>query len=120
MKLLINKNIDVDGIVIYISLYKLHKSFLLLISDQENMGIGSVTMASPPITEGLKSTVASYRLFGVEKKLLSTIIAEKASSVLKAPVLLLLFLKIKKKEEELVKPLVDSLKEILSTLMDNL
>ena len=56
----------------------------------------------------------------MEKKLLSTIIAEKASSVLKAPVLLLLFLKIKKKEEDLVKPLVDSLKEFLSTLMDNL
>jgi hypothetical protein len=118
MKQLVDKNIDVDGTVIYLSLYKLHKSYLLLISDQKSMGIGSVTMASPPTIEGIKSTVASYRLFGVNKKLLSTIIAEKASSVLKAPVLLLLFIKIKKKEEELVKPLVDSLKDILSKMME--
>ncbi len=116
MKQLIDKNIDADGNVIYLSLYKLHKSYLLLISDQKDMGIGSVTMASPPTIEGLKSTVASYRLFGVEKKLLSTIIAEKASSVLKAPVLLLLFIKLKKKEEELVKPLVDSLNDLLSKI----
>ena len=120
MKHLVDKDIVIDGIVIYLSLYQLHKSFLLLISDQKNMGIGSVTMASPPTIEGLKSTVASYRLFGVEKKLLSTIIAEKASSVLKAPVLLLLFLKFKKKEEELIKPLVDSLKDILDTTADKL
>lgn len=118
MKQLFNKNIDIDGVIIYLALYKLHKSFLLLISDQMDMGIGSVTMASPPTIEGLKSTAASYRLFGVEKKLLSTIIAEKASSVLKAPVLLLLFLKLKKKEEELVKPLVDSLRKTLSEIVD--
>lgn len=119
MKQLVNKNVEVDGAILYVALYKLHKSFLLLISDQKDMGVGSVTMASPPTIEGLKSTAASYRLFGVEKKLLSTIIAEKASSVLKAPVLLLLFLKLKKKEEDLVKPLIDFLKEILNEVVDH-
>jgi len=120
MKQLVDKAIEIDGVIIYIALYMLHKSYLLLISDQKEMGIGSVTMASPPTIEGLKSTAASYRLFGLEKKLLCTIIAEKASSVLKAPVLLLLFLKVKKEEEELVKPLLGFLKEVLNETSDGL
>ena len=118
MKQLVENSVTIDDVVIYFSLYKLYKSFLLLISDQKDMGIGSVTMASPPTIEGLKSTCASYRLFGVEKKLLSTIIAERASSILKKPVLLLLFIKSEKREEDLVKPLVESLKEITTEIVD--
>ncbi|MFW9898168.1 MAG: hypothetical protein ACFFDO_02785 [Candidatus Thorarchaeota archaeon] len=118
MKNLVDKNIEIDDTTIYFTLYKLHKSYLLLISDQKNMGIGSVTLSSPPLIEGLKSTAASYNLFGVEKKLLSTIISEKASNILKAPVLLLLFLKIKKKEEEIAKPLMKFLIEILTDIAE--
>ena len=118
MEQIIDKSVNIDGTIIYLALYKLHKSYLLLISDQKDLGIGSVTLGSPPMIEGLKSTAASYRLFGVDKKLLSTIIAEKASNVLKAPVLLLLFLKIEKKEEELARPIAEFLKEVLSTITD--
>ena len=114
MKLLAEKNIKIDDILFYLILFKLHKSYLLLISDQKNMGIGSVTLGSPPTINGLKSTAASYKLFGVNKQLLSTIIAERASYILKAPVLLLLFLKIKKKEEDIAKPLISFLNEILT------
>jgi len=118
MKQIVDESVNIDGTIIYLVLYKLHKSYLLLISDQSDLGIGSVTLGSPPMIEGLKSTMASYRLFGVNKKLLSTIIVEKASSVLKAPVLLLLFLKIEKKEEELARPLAKFLKEVLSSIID--
>ena len=117
MKQLIDETVDIDGNAIYIKLYKLYKSFMLLISDQKEMGIGSVTMASPPITEGIKSRAASYRLFGVEHKLLSTIITESTSTILKGPVLLLLFLKSNKKEDELLKPLIQFLKEILEKIV---
>ena len=118
MKNLVDKNIEIDHTTIYFTLFKLHKSYLLLISDQKNMGIGSVTLSSPPLIEGLKSTAASYNLFGVEKKLLSTIISEKASNILKAPVLLLLFLKIKKKEEDIAKQLMKFLNEILTDIAE--
>ncbi|MCP4762477.1 MAG: hypothetical protein GY870_11910, partial [archaeon] len=104
------------GTIIYLALYKLYKSYLLLISDQKDLGIGTITMGSPPMIEGLKSTGSSYQLFGVDKKLLSTIIVEKASNVLKSPVLLLLFLKVEKKEEELVKPLAEFLNEVLKNI----
>ncbi len=118
MKLLIEKSKDIDDITVFLALFELHKSYLLLISDQKEMGIGSVTIGSPPMIEGLKATSASYTLFGVYEKLLSTIIAEKASYILKAPVLLMLFLKSKKKEESIAKPLVTFIDEILSEISE--
>ena len=119
MKNLIDKNLNIDNLTIFLSLIKLHKSYLLLISDQRDMGIGSVTLASPPLIEGLKSTAASYNLFGVEKKLLSTIISERASNILKAPVLLLLFLKSKIKEEDIAKPIIEFLNSTLTGIIEN-
>ncbi|UCC21031.1 MAG: hypothetical protein JSV62_07060 [Promethearchaeota archaeon] len=113
MNLLTEDNIEIDDKRIYITLFKLHNSFLLLISDQLDMGIGSVTLGSPPTIEGLKTSTASYSLFGVHSKLLSTIIVERAVNILKAPVLLLLFIKILKSEEDLIKPLMDFLNTIL-------
>ncbi|MFX1259409.1 MAG: hypothetical protein ACFFAN_16255 [Promethearchaeota archaeon] len=118
MKILTEKNITVDDIKIFLTLFKLHKSYLLLISDQEEMGIGSVTLGNPPLINGLKSTSASYKLFGVNNKLLSTIISERASYILKAPVLLLFFLKCKKKENEIINPLMKFLNEILKDIIE--
>ncbi|MFX0043288.1 MAG: hypothetical protein ACFE8L_10270 [Candidatus Hodarchaeota archaeon] len=118
MKLLAEKDIKIEGIPIYLNLFQLHKSFLLLISDQENMGIGNVTLGTPPSIAGLKSTTASYNLFGVDPKLLSTLIAERASNILKAPVLLLLFLKIKKSEKEIAKPLIEFINNVLNGIIE--
>ncbi|MFX0072393.1 MAG: hypothetical protein ACFFAO_15010 [Candidatus Hermodarchaeota archaeon] len=112
------KDILIDDIRIYLKIFKLFKSYLLLISDQKEMGIGNVTLGSPPMVEGLKSIAASYNLFGVDKKLLSTVISERASYILKAPVLLLLFLKNDKKESEIAKPLINFLNEILLDLQN--
>ena len=116
MKLLAEENIKIEDLTVYLNLFKLHKSFLLLISDQPNMGIGNVTLGSPPIIEGIKSPTASYNLFGMNTKMLSTIIAERASNILKAPVLLLLFLKSKKDDEEIIKPLVNFLNKVLKKI----
>jgi len=113
---IVNKDFLVDNVKIYLVLFKLYKSYLLLISDQKEMGIGNVTLGTPPIIEGLKSVSASYSLFGLEKKLLSTIISEKASHTLKSPVLLLLFLRDRDKETEIAKPLLNYLNEILSEI----
>lgn len=113
MKPLIEKEILIEEIKIFITLFKLHKSFLLLISDQEELGLGNVTLGTPPTIKDLKSSTSSYHLFGLDRKLLSNIIAERVSSVLKEPVLLLLFLKNKVDEKEIIKPLVNFLNPIL-------
>ena len=120
MQLLVEDFKVIDDITIYLKLFKLHQSFLLLISDQLNMGIGNVTLGSPPVIEGMKSPTASYTLFGMDTKLLSTIIAERASNILKAPVLLLLFLKNKRSDEEIIKPLVNFLNSILKETFEKM
>lgn len=116
MKLIVNRNVMIDDTVIYFSLFKLYNSFLLLISDQEDLGIGNVTLGTPSIVEGIKLPTASYNLFGMNSKLISTIIAEKASKVLNAPVLLLLFLKDKRDEVTIIKPLANFINEILNDI----
>jgi hypothetical protein len=108
----VKENIKINDNKFYITFFQLYKSFLLLISDQKDMGIGSVTLGSPPMIEGIKAPTASYNLFGVEQKLLSTIIAERAANNLKAPVLLLLFIKDKIIMEDIIKPLVKFLDKI--------
>ncbi|MFX0022834.1 MAG: hypothetical protein ACFE9S_10950 [Candidatus Hermodarchaeota archaeon] len=118
MKLLAESNTKIDDITIYLNLFKLYKSFLLLISDQPDMGIGNVTLSSPSVIEGIKSPTASYSLFGMNTKLLSTIIAEKATSILKAPVLLLLFLKNKTSDEAIIKPLMKFLNDNLEKISE--
>ena len=119
MRLLADISKEIDENKINLKIFKLHKSYLLLISDQEEMGIGSVTLASPPTVKGLKSTVASYNLFGIEDKLLSTIISERTSNKLGKPVLVLLFLKTIKREKEIAKPIINLLNETLNQIMEH-
>ena len=113
MKLVIQRNRFIDTHNIYIKLFQMHKSYLLLVSDQEEMGIGNVTLSSPPTIEGLNSTAASYGLFGIKEKIISKIIAEKASRILKTPVLLLYFLKNVKDEENIAKELTSFFNDFL-------
>ena len=114
MKLIIEKKFKAEETDFYFTLVKLHKSYLLLVSDQEDMGIGNVTLSTPPMNKESKPTSASHALFGMVNSLLSKTLAEKASILLDSTVLLLLFLKSGYKEETLVKPLGNFLSEILS------
>jgi len=117
MILLNEKKMSFEEQEIHLKLFQMHKSYLLLISDQELMGIGNVTLSSPPTIQGLKASSASYNLFGMKENLLSKIIAEKSSNILKAPVLLLLFLKSIHREEEIIKPLASFLKDVLEEVI---
>jgi hypothetical protein len=116
MKPLIEKSKLLDKIKVYVSIFKLYKSYLVLISDQESMGIGSVTLGIPPIIENVKVSAATHQLFGIRQKILSNIIVERISSFFNAPVLLLLFLKSISDDKEIVKPLISFLKEILDEI----
>lgn len=119
MRPIIEKTKEIDKIKIYLSLFKLHKSYLLLISDQENQGIGNVTLGSPSTIEGMKASSVTHLLFGVQRNLLSKIIVEKTTSYLNAPVLLLLFLKSVENESEIAKTLILFLNEALNEISNN-
>jgi hypothetical protein len=113
MKLLFENEIEVENLKIYLSLFKLYKSYLFLISDNGDYGIGSITMATPIYIEDLKTNSKSYKIFGVQKELLSQIIAEKVSTFLNAPVLLILFFKDLKDERVITKPLIKYINQML-------
>ena len=108
----------IDELQIYISIFQLHKSYLILISNFEDMGIGAVSLGSPSTIEDVKSTSSTYTLFGIDKNLLSKVITERAAYILKKPVLVLLYLKTKVKEEEIAKPLVKALNKIFSKIIE--
>ena len=119
MKPIIERSKQLDKVKIRVSIFKLHKSYLVLISDQETMGIGNVTLGIPPSIEGMKVSAATHQLFGVQQKILSNIIVEKTSSFLNAPVLLLLFLKSVSDDKEISKPLILFLNEVLIDIPKN-
>lgn len=113
MKLIIEQTKEINEESFYIKLFRLHKSYLLLISNNPEMGIGSVYLGIPPTIEGLKPSTANYGLFGMGRELLGKIITERCSFFLKSPILLLLFLKTKKKDEDIIKPLIKTLNNLL-------
>jgi len=119
MKPIIERSKQLDNIKIHISIFTLHKSYLVLISDQETMGIGNVTLGIPPSIDGMKVSAATHQLFGVQQKLLSSIIVEKISSFFNAPVLLMFFLKSVSDDKEISKPLILFLNEVLADIPKN-
>ncbi|MFW9824583.1 MAG: hypothetical protein ACFFE4_16690 [Candidatus Thorarchaeota archaeon] len=118
MKLLAEHNIEIENTKIFLIIFKLYKSYLLLISDQEELGIGNVTLGSPPIINGVKPPSISYNLFGVNSNLLSTIIVERVSSALNAPILLLLFLRNELNIEKMIKPVINFINKIIEGIME--
>lgn len=116
MELVIDRTETIEELSIFLKIYKLHNCYLVLISDHKEMGIGNVTLASPPMVEGMKSTSASSHIFGVDKKLISTIISEKVSNYLKSPILLLLFIKKSVVEQELIKSLMKFINDALTDI----
>lgn len=116
MRLIVEKEELIENIKIYLKIYRLFKSYLILLSDQEQMGIGNVTLASPPIVKGVKSISSSYKLFGIEDELYSKVLAERSSYILKAPVLFLIFIKTKNFISNNLKHVVNFLNKALDKI----
>ncbi len=116
MKIIIEKDREINGINIYFKILKLHKSYLMMISDHEEMGIGNVLLGNPPTIAGIKASVASFELFGLGNNIINKIIVERAASYLKAPVLLLFFLRSRYSEESFLKSLIIFLNDILNEI----
>jgi len=116
MEPILERILLINDVRFYFSLFKLHKSYLLLLSDQKEMGIGSVTLSSPSLIEGVKTSSSSYSLFGIENKIANKLIVERMANLLNTPVLLLSFLKTKMAEEDFIKPVMICLNEMVSVL----
>ena len=116
MKEIINEQFSFQEVKLYIKLVRLNKSHILLISEHKDMDIGSVTLASPSLIEGMSPSSTSYMLFGIKNKMITQIISEKTAMTLKTPVLLLFHLISDVKEEDLVKPLMRFINDCIKEL----
>lgn len=116
LKLLVEREEIIDDLVIYGKIFKLHKSYLIMISDHKEMGIGNVLLSNPPTIEGIKASVASYELFGLGNDMISKIMVERAASYLKSSVLLLFFMKARKREDSFLKALMTFVNDILKEI----
>lgn len=116
LKLLVERERIIDDSVIYVKIFKLHKSYLIMISDHKEMGIGNVLLSNPPTIEGIKASVASYELFGLGNDMISKIMVERAASYLKTSVLLLFFMKARKSEDSFLKALMKFVNDILKEI----
>lgn len=118
MKEIIDSQFSFQTIKLYIKLFKLYKSHIILVSENQEMDIGSVTLASPSLIEGTKPSSTSYVLFGIKDRLITQVISERLALVLKTPVLLVFHLVSDVKEEDLIKPLIkfinDSIEELIN------
>ena len=118
MKEIIDSQFSFQTIKLYIKLFELNKSHILFVSENQEMDIGSVTLASPSLIERTKPSSTSYMLFGIKNRLITQVISERMALALKTPVLLIFYLISDVKEEDLIKPLIrfinDSIEELIN------
>ncbi|TFF98630.1 MAG: hypothetical protein EU547_00920 [Promethearchaeota archaeon] len=119
MKLIQEDSVQIEDVKIYLRIYKLHKSFLILLSNKEKMGIGDVTLGTPSKIEGIKSSSSTFNLFGVHNNLISSVIAKKSAFCLKQPVLVLFFCTVEVEENSFIKPLISFLNRNLNDIQEN-
>jgi len=81
---------------------KLDRSYLLLVTDQADYGIGTVTLSSPPTSPHLGATSAPFSLFGLKNNLLANLIGKAASKHLQLPVLSLILIKATQLKPEMI------------------
>lgn len=91
-----------ENFIVKATFIALNNSYLLMVSDQENFGIGTVTLSSPPTEFGTKATSSPFNIFGMKNSMLSNAIGKSASKQLKKPVLSLVLLMEKDLKQEII------------------
>ncbi|MHA1272425.1 MAG: hypothetical protein ACTSQP_08420 [Promethearchaeota archaeon] len=112
MKLVAEGSKSLEYFSIYAKIFKLHKAYLLLISDNEEMGLGTIILGIPSLIKDLKPNISSYQLFGLDDNIFYKIIAERAVNKFKVPVLTIILLKTKFNEKKILKSLINFIDEL--------
>ena len=86
---------------VYATFISLYKSYLLLVTDQKEYGIGNVTLSGPPTGIGQASS-SPFNLFGLRNPLLSNMIGKTSSKLLKSPVISMVFIKEKELKQDII------------------
>ena len=99
---------------------KLDRSYLLLVTDQADYGIGTVTLSSPPTSPHLGATSAPFSLFGLKNNMLANLIGKSASKHLHAPVLSLILIKATQlKPETIIRTTMDAVLQAIELVKNH-
>jgi hypothetical protein len=104
---------------ITVNVVKLKQSFLILITDQEEFGIGTVTLSAPPLIEGTNASSSPFPLFGLKNNMLANLIGKVSSQKLNAPALSLVYiLEQNLKMEEIMKTTMDAVMSAIKDVLE--
>ncbi|MCF2139035.1 MAG: hypothetical protein K9W44_03150 [Candidatus Lokiarchaeota archaeon] len=84
--------IEKKGIRITVVIYNLHNGYLMLITDQDTFGLGTLSISIPPNEINDRSIGTPLSTFGLKYTTLTNIIGKRASKMLGKPVLTMLSL----------------------------
>lgn len=117
-----NKSLEIIGeghttqgnLTIHVSIIKLHKSYLILVTDQPEYGLGTVTLSSPPLLDGTKAMSSPFPIFGLKNTMIANMVGNIASQKLSTPVLSLIYiLEQSMKQEIIMKTTLDAVVKAL-------
>lgn len=87
LKLSSHATISSKNISVNVAIYQLHNGYLLMVSDQEKFGLGTLSISIPPSSLSEKSVGTPISEFGLKYTTLTNIIGKRASKTLGKPVL---------------------------------
>jgi|SRR6056297_1549749 len=102
--------------VVFSAIIKLKHSYLTLVTDQEEYGIGTLTLATAPneLFESKGAASSPYNFFGLKYNLLTNVISKMLSKELKKPAMVMLLIKKEGIKSEIVmKTVVKAVKNAL-------
>lgn len=105
-----NKSLEIIGqsesiqgnLKIQVSIIKLHKSFLILVTDQPEYGLGTITLSSPPSLDGTKAMSSPFPIFGLKNNMIANMVGNMASQKLNTPVLSLIYILEQNLKQEII------------------
>lgn len=121
IKILSEALANYDSFSISISIIALKNSFMILATDQDEFGIGTLILSSPPSIEGTGAVSSPFTLFGLKNNIIANLVGKTASKKLKKPVLTLLLIKEEQlKQEIIMKTVMDALLEAIKKMPEDL
>lgn len=121
IKILSEALANYDSFSISISIIALKNSYMILATDQDEFGIGTLILSSPPSIEGTGAVSSPFTLFGLKNNIIANLMGKTASKKLKKPVLTLLLIKEEQlKQEIIMKTVMDALLEAIKKMPEDL
>jgi hypothetical protein len=117
IKILCETQANYDTFTVNLAIIALKNSYMILATDQDEYGIGTLILSSPPSIEGTGAISSPFTLFGLKNNMIANLIGKTASKKLKKPVLTLLLIKEEQlKQEIIMKTIHDALLEAINKI----